>query len=78
MYRAQDVVDSGWIGATFKDLAPRLGDELFDPATGRGRYILYNVGPLASRGKFDVICFGETAASADEGIEALYDLLKRG
>jgi hypothetical protein len=51
-------------------------DELFDPSTGDGRFVFYNVGPLESRGKLDVISLGETPEEALEGVEAILpDLL---
>lgn len=65
-YRAQDVVDSKLVGATFEDVVRALGDDLFDAKTKQGRFVLYNVGPLEKSGKLDVIALGDTAAHADD------------
>lgn len=56
-------------GMTFPELCEQLGDDLYDASTGTGRYILYNVGPLAERGKFDIIALGETPAIARQNLE---------
>ena len=68
-YRAQDFVRRGLVGATFADLHAALKDELFDPRTRSGRFVLYNVGPLETDGKFDVVSLGRTYDEAVEGIE---------
>lgn len=67
LYRAQDVVFPGLLGAAFPDLTEALGSELFHPRRG-GRFILYNVGPLAGFGKLDVIAFGDSVAEVDAAI----------
>jgi hypothetical protein len=67
-YRAQDYMHGSLVGLPFGEVLARVGDALYDPATGRGRYIFYNVGPLARNGKLDVIALGATAAEADERI----------
>ena len=64
-YRAQDFVHPGLIGATFPEVAAKLGDRLYDPRTGEGRYVLYNVGPLQGSGKLDVIAFGDSQDEAE-------------
>jgi hypothetical protein len=66
-YRAQDVVFPSLAGARFADLIEALGGELYHPRRG-GRYVLYNVGPLAEFGKLDVIAFADTAAEADAAL----------
>lgn len=71
-YVAQDWMSDSLVGMKFQDLTERLGEHLFDPSTGRGRFILYNVGPLAGRGKFDVIGLG---ADPDDAWSAVRDLL---
>ncbi len=68
-YRAQDFVHEGLAGADFAEILAALGDEVFDPATGRGRYILYNVGPLARFGKLDVIALGDSRPQAEAAME---------
>ncbi len=60
------------IGMDFPELKRRLRSELFDATTGQGRFVLYNVGPLKERGKFDVIALGE---SPDEARQVLEELL---
>lgn len=67
-YRAQDVLHDGLRGAPFADVLAALGDSLWSPATRTGRFVLYNVGPLAGRGKLDVIAFGPTPEAADEAM----------
>ena len=71
-YRAQDVTAPPLAGARFAHLLALLGDEVLDPARGTGRFILYNVGPLAAFGKFDVIALGDTQ---DEAERAMVELL---
>ncbi len=70
-YRAQDVMYAGLVGARFGDVLERVGAEAYDPATGKGRFIFYNVGPIPEFGKFDVIALAETVADADQAIEEL-------
>lgn len=67
-YRAQDVVFQSLIGVGFNELIRRLGDELYDSRTKKGRFILYNVGSVSQYGKFDVIAIGD---SIDEASDAL-------
>jgi hypothetical protein len=75
-YRAQDFVRSGLIGARFEELLAATEPELYDPVTGQGRLVFYNVGPLAGAGKIDVIALGRTREEADEMIiERLPSLL---
>lgn len=76
-YRAQDVTYPGLAGARFRDVLEPLADETYDSATAKGRFILYNVGPLGQFGKFDVIALGATPERADAAImEDLPRLLK--
>lgn len=74
-YWAQDFMHRGLIGATFPEILARTGDAVYDPATGSGRYVFYNVGPLARNGKLDVIALGATAAEAEESVKV--DLPRR-
>ena len=67
-YRAQDFMHRDLVGATFPQILERVGDALYDPTTGRGRYIFYNVGPLVRHGKLDVIALGATADEAEESL----------
>jgi len=67
-YRAQDVVADALVGLPFAEIVARVGDQVFDPRTGRGRFIFYNVGPLAGSGKLDVIAFGATQAEAETAL----------
>ncbi len=59
------------IGMTFGDLVEALGNHLFDPDTGDGRFILYNVGPLNECGKFDIISLGDDPEDARHGLDQL-------
>jgi len=74
-YRAQDVVSPGLIGVSFEDVTATLGDDLFDHVTQRGRYLLYNVGPLRRLGKLGVVALARTQDEADEAI--CHDLPRR-
>ena len=74
-YRAQDFVHEGLTDLDFGTILARVGDEVFDRRTQRGRYIFYNVGPLAEHGKLDVIALGSTQAEAEQGL--LADLPRR-
>ena len=68
-YRAQDIVSPQLVGVSFEDLVAALGDRLFDHRTQRGRYLLYNVGPLQRFGKLAVIALASTQAEADEAMQ---------
>jgi hypothetical protein len=67
-YWAQDFEHQGLVGVAFPEVLDRLLDELFDPVTGKGRYVFYNVGPLARHGKVDVIAFGRDNDEAEESV----------
>lgn len=68
-YRAQDFISRHLVGMSFEDVQSRLGSELYDPATGIGRFVLYNVGPLSAAGKLDVIALAETREQAEAGLD---------
>jgi len=72
-YLAQDIMHDDLVGLGFDELIRCVGDDLYDPKTGRGRYVFYNAGCLAPRGKFDVIAFGRNrdAARAAAGEDLL-------
>ncbi len=70
-YVAQDFVHPDLVGAKLTHILEAVGDELYDPETGEGRFVFYNCGPLAERGKLDVISFGQTPADAQEGIDVV-------
>jgi hypothetical protein len=74
-FEAQDFMHRDLVGATFPQVLDRTGDALYDPDTGRGRYIFYNVGPLERHGKLDVIALGATAGEAEDSIHT--DLPRR-
>jgi hypothetical protein len=73
-YRAQDWMHEELVGATFAEVVAALGDALYDAESGRGSYILYNVGPLARTGKLDVVA---VAASHDAADDLIHDDLPR-
>ena len=73
-YRAQDVTAPHLAGAGFDELLALVGDEAFDPERGTGRFVFYNVGPLAAFGKLDVIALGDTQTAAER---AMIDTLPR-
>jgi len=64
-YRAQDFMHEDLVGVEFRELLERLDGAVYDPATGDGSYILYNVGPLTNTGKFDVVAIGSTPSEAE-------------
>jgi len=70
-YRAQDVEHEGLVGMPFPEVLARVGEDAYDVSTGKGRFLFYNVGPLAKSGKLDVISFGETQAEAEDGLEVV-------
>jgi len=70
LYRAQDYMSEALVGMPFVELVRRFGNALYDRSTGEGRYLLYNVGPLVDRGKFDVIALGQNQEEVDRAIEA--------
>jgi hypothetical protein len=77
-YRAQDVVYPKLVGAKFRDLLELADEVMFRKDSGRGRFIFYNVGPLAGHGKFDVISIGTDQEDAERGIlEILPECLGR-
>lgn len=56
-------------GLSFEQILDALGEELFDPKTQKGRFVLYNVGPLPQFGKFDLISIGADPDDARAGVE---------
>lgn len=73
-YVAQDWMAPDLEGMQFEQLRHVLRDELYSPETGSGRFLLYNVGPLVGRGKFDVVGLGADAKDAWHGVR---DVLPR-
>lgn len=73
-YVAQDWMASELEGMQFEELRHRLRHELYSPETGQGRFLLYNVGPLSGRGKFDVVGLGADPEDAWHGVR---DVLPR-
>ena len=68
-YRAQDFMHHDLIGRSLDDVLARVGNRLFDPQTGRGSYVFYNVGPLARHGKLCAIALAAEQKEADRAIE---------
>ncbi|RAL23849.1 hypothetical protein DL240_06765 [Lujinxingia litoralis] len=56
-------------GMTFEELCDLLGDDLYSAEHTRGSFVLYNVGPLAELGKFDIIALGDSPARAKANLE---------
>ncbi|WP_394821161.1 hypothetical protein [Pendulispora albinea] len=76
-YRAQDFTATRLTGVPFTEILEAIGGQLFDPVTRSGRYVFYNVEPLARWGKMDVIAFGRDRAASDAALlEDLPKLLK--
>ncbi len=63
-YAASDYVDQRLEGVDLAEFTSRLDDVLFDRAHGRGWLVVYNVGPLTSHGKLDVLTIGQTQTEA--------------
>ncbi|MBI5778649.1 MAG: hypothetical protein HZA49_04235 [Planctomycetes bacterium] len=59
-YLARDCSDKRLKGIDFQNLMRIFNDSLFNRQTGKGHYILYNVGCLKTFGKFDVMVLGES------------------
>ena len=72
-YVAQDWVHPGMVGCTLLELLKLLEPALYDVRTGRGRFALYNVGPLVDKGKFDIVSIGEPA----EALDGIHEVLPR-
>ncbi len=68
-YRARDYIDPSLKGIVFNDFLKRLGDSVYDVRTGKGHFILYNVGCLRDFGKFDVIALGKDREEASQRLE---------
>ena len=68
-YRARDFISEELKGVSFSELAARLGDALYDPRSGEGRFVLYNMGMLSTYGKLDVISLGRDVDDATEALE---------
>ena len=78
-YRAQDFVHPELVGASLSEVLQRVEAELFDPTTGAGIFVFYNVGPLERFGKLDVVAFGRSQEEADAAVgERLPRLLGLG
>lgn len=67
-YRAQDVIFPELVGAKLPDLLELVGELLFCARSKQGRFIFYNLGPLAKHGKFDVISIGANQVDAERGL----------
>ncbi len=70
-YRAQDVTYPKLIGGGLHNLLDPVKELLFGRHTREGRFIFYNVGPIAKHGKFDVISIGENQADAERGLSEI-------
>ena len=68
-YRAQDFVHPNLADLDFSEILARVGDAVFDRRTQQGRYIFYNIGPLAKHGKLDVVALGSTQAEAEQALQ---------
>ena len=69
-YRAQDFQHDRLANLSFFEILDRVGSEVFDHRTQRGRFIFYNVGPLPLCGKLDVTALGSTQAEAEQALLA--------
>ena len=69
-YRAQDFQHDKLANLSFFEILERVGSEVFDHHTQRGRFIFYNVGPLCRHGKLDVAAIGATQAEAEQALLA--------
>ena len=69
-YRAQDFQHERLADFSFFEILDRVGSEVFDHRTQRGRFIFYNIGPLHLHGKLDVTAIGTTQAEAEQALLA--------
>lgn len=69
-YRAQDFQHERLADFSFFEILDRVGSDVFDHQTQRGRFIFYNVGPLSLHGKLDVTAIGSTQAEAEQALLA--------
>jgi hypothetical protein len=69
-YKARDFVDMRLVPVPFTEILEMLGPTLYDPRTREGSYLLYNVGPLRTVGKIDVIALGDSPAAAERALES--------
>lgn len=67
-YVAQDYVHPELVGASLTHVLEACGDALYDPDSGQGRFVFYNCGPLATKGKLDVVSIGASPEQAEEGV----------
>ncbi|TNF29372.1 MAG: hypothetical protein EP329_15900 [Deltaproteobacteria bacterium] len=67
-YRAQDVMHPSLKGRPFPEITAALGDDLWSPSNPRGRFVLYNTGPLRTAGKLDVISLADNQDEAERGM----------
>ena len=67
-YRAQDFVQPALTGVSFREILERVGDAAWSRRRPGGRFIFYNVGPLAEHGKLDVVALGADRAAADRAL----------
>ncbi len=65
-YEARSFAHPDLVGLDFPELLVRLGDSVHDRGLGAGRFVVYNVGPLAEYGKFDVVAVGGSRAHVEE------------
>lgn len=70
LYRAQDFQHDRLVNLSFSEILERVGADVFDHHTQRGRFIFYNVGPLSRHGKLDVTAIGTTQAEAEQALLA--------
>ncbi len=74
-YIAQDLMHETLVGKSFSEVLELVGDELFDVSTQKGRFVFYNVGPLATSGKLDVVSLGASPEDAAYGVRELLPAL---
>lgn len=70
-YLARDIMDSALEGLEFPEILERASAHLFGVDGTSGRFVFYNVGPLTSRGKLDVVSLGKDAADALHGVDVI-------
>ena len=68
-HRVQEFLSERLVGLSIAELARRVGDDLFDSARRTGRFIFYNVGPLARHGKLSAIALAAEQEEAERAID---------
>ena len=76
-YTASDLMHEKLCGLSVTKLVETLDDVMLDRRSGQGWAVVYNVGPLFSDGKLDVLTIGATQAEATARQAEFRDLIEK-